>query len=183
VLARWGVAFGPLAVWLVSMKLLNRAFTLAFFALAPLVGFSADNEATKAFKEDLKKAGAGDPEAQCAIGSIYAGGNTSLGIKADRNIANSWYLKAANQGYKPVYGKLSMFHALEAVMCKARGASESEEIAEHIKWFLVSQNKEKHRNREWAFGQMSESTKAEGERRAKAFMDEQAKKTPAPSSK
>jgi TPR repeat protein len=165
------------------MKLIKRLFTLAFLALAPIVGLSADNEATKAFKEDLKKAEGGDPKTQCEIASIFAGGNLSLGIKADRKIAKSWYLKAVNQGYAPAYHKLSMFHALEAVMCKARGVSESEEIAESIKWVLIHRNKEEYPDRNWAFGQMSESTKAEGERRAKAFRAEQAKKAPAPSGK
>ena len=182
-LARWGVAFGPLAVWLVSMKLLNRAFTLAFFALAPLVGFSADNEATKAFKEDLKKAGAGDPEAQCAIGSIYAGGSTSLGIKADRNIANSWYLKAANQGYKPAYLSLSKFHAMGALFYQAYGLSQSDEIAESVKWYLIYRDKESYPSLEWMHGKMSQATKAEGELRAKAFRADQAKKAKSPSGK
>jgi len=183
------------------MNITKQAFVLLALFVIPFASYSqekktktkapqsipaipaGESEEKKAFKEDLQRAMKGDPEAQCAIATIYAGGNTSLGVKVDRNIASSWYLKAANQGYRPVYSKLSMFHALEAVMCKARGASESEEIAEHIKWFLVAQNKEKHRNREWAFGQMSESTKAEGERRAKAFMDEQAKKSQSPAGK
>jgi TPR repeat protein len=165
------------------MKLVKLLFTIGFFALVPLVGFSADNEETKSFKEDLKRAEGGDPKAQCEIASIYAGGKQSLGIKADRKIAKSWYLKAANQGYAPVYHKLSMFHALEAVMCKARGVSESEEVAESIKWVLVHRNKEEYPNRDWGFGQMSESTKVEGERRAKVFRAEQAKKAPSPSGK
>lgn len=165
------------------MKLIKRLLALACLALAPIVGLSADNEATKAFKEDLKKAEAGDPEAQCEIASIFAGGNLSLGIKADRKIAKSWYLKAANQGYKPVYHKLSMFHALEANMCQARRVSESDDVAEHIKWVLIARDKEEYPGREWAFGKMSEETKIEGERRAKVFRAEQAKKSPAPAGK
>lgn len=165
------------------MKLIGRAFTLAFFALTPLIGFPADNEETKSFKEDLKRAESGDPKAQCEIASIFAGGKLALGIKADRKIAKSWYLKAANQGYAPVYYKLSMFHALEANECKARRVSESEDVAEHIKWMLVHRNKEEYPDRIWAFGTMSESTKAEGERRAKAFRAEQVKRAQSPSAK
>lgn len=165
------------------MKLIKCLFTLLSFTLIPLVGISADNEATKAFKEDLKKAEGGDPEAQCEIAQIYAGGNLSLGIKADRKIAKSWYLKAANQGYKPVYHKLSMFHALEANMCQARRVSESDDVAEHVKWELIARDKEEYPGREWAFGKMSETTKVEGERRAKVFRAEQAKRNPAPAGK
>ena len=142
-----------------------------------------DNETTRAFREDLKKAEGGNPEAQCEIASIFATGNSSLGIKLDRNIARSWYLKAANQGYGPAFRRLSMLHANEAYMCKTRGESESEEVAEHIKWELIARNKDEYPNRRWTFGNMSESTKAEGERRAKAFRDEQAKKPPAHSGK
>jgi TPR repeat protein len=165
------------------MKLINRLVILLSFTLIPAAVFSADNEASRAFKEDLKKAEGGDPEAQCEIAQIYAGGNLSLGIKADRKIAKSWYLKAANQSYKPVYHKLSMFHALEANMCQARRVSESDDVAEHIKWVLIARDKEEYPGREWAFGKMSESTKIEGERRAKVFRAEQAKKSSAPAGK
>ena len=144
---------------------------------------AGESEEKKAFNETLKKAEMGDPKAQSEIGAIYAGGNTNLGIKSDRKIGKAWYLKAANQGYQPVYSKLSMFHAMGANFYQSYGLNQSEEIAELVKWFLLSRNTESYPSLEWLGGKMSESTKAEGERRAKAFMDEQAKKAPAPSGK
>ncbi len=165
------------------MKLLNQVFASALFALAPLVGFSADNEATKVFKENLKKAQAGDPEAQCEIAQIYVDGNASLEVKADRKVAKSWYQKAANQGHEPAYLSLSKFHAIGANFYQAYGLNQSDEIAESVKWDLLYRDKEIYPSLNWMYGKMSESTKAEGERRAKAFRAEQAKKTQSPSRK
>jgi TPR repeat protein len=144
---------------------------------------AGESEEKKAFRETLKKAEMGDPKAQSEIGGIYAGGNTNLGIKADRKIGKAWYLKAANQGYQPVYSKLSMFHAMGANFYQSYGLNQSEEIAELVKWFLLSRNTESYPSLEWLGGKMSESTKAEGERRAKTFRAEQAKNPQAPSGK
>jgi TPR repeat protein len=165
------------------MKLLNQVFTLAFFALAPLVGLSADNEATKVFKENLKNAQAGEPKAQCEIAEIYVDGNASLGVKADRKVAKSWYQKAANQGYEPAFLSLSKFHAMGANFYQAYGLNQSDEIAESVKWDLLYRDKEIYPSLNWMYGKMSESTKADGERRAKAFRAEQAKKPQSPSRK
>jgi TPR repeat protein len=165
------------------MKLIGRLFTLAFFALAPLAGLSADNEATKVFKENLKNAQAGDPEAQCEIAKIYVDGNTSFGIKADRKVAKSWYQKAANQGHKPAYLSLSKFHAMGALFYQAYGLSQSDEIAESVKWDLIFRDKESYPSLEWMHGKMSQATKVEGELRAKAFRAEQAKKAKSSSGK
>ena len=144
---------------------------------------AGESEEKKAFKETLKKAEMGDPSAQSEVGAIYAGGNSNLGIKSDRKIGKEWYLKAANQGYQPVYSKLSMFHAMGANFYQSYGLNQSDEIAESVKWVLLSRNIETYPSLEWAFGKMSESTKAEGERRAKAFRDEQAKKAQTPAGK
>ena len=144
---------------------------------------AGESEEKKAFKETLKKAEMGDPSAQSEVGAIYAGGNSNLGIKSDRKIGKEWYLKAANQGYQPVYSKLSTFHAMGANFYQSYGLNQSEEIAELVKWFLLSRNSESYPSLEWLGGKMSESTKAEGERRAKAFRAEQANKTPARSGK
>ena len=143
----------------------------------------ADSEEKKIFQELLKKAEMGDPAAQCEIGAIYAGGNSNLGIKADRKVGKAWYQKAANQNYKPVYRTLSMFHAMGANFYQAYGLNQSDEIAESVKWDLLSRNAESYTSLEWPFGKMSESTKAEGERRAKEFRAEQAKKKLPPATK
>ena len=165
------------------MKLIGRVFILAFLALAPLVGFSADNEATKAYKENLKKAQAGDPEAQCEIAKIYIDGSTALGVKADRKLAKSWYQKAANQGHEPAYLLLSKFHAMGANFYQAYGLNQSDEIAESVKWDLIYQDKESYPSLNWMYGKMSQATKAEGELRAKTFRAEQAKKGKSPARK
>jgi hypothetical protein len=144
---------------------------------------AGESEEKKAFLETFKKAEMGDPSAQCEIGSIYAGGNSNLGIKADRKIAKSWYQKAANQNHNPAYELLYKFHAMGANFYQAYGVNQSDEIAESVKWDLIYRDKESYPSLEWLYGKMSESTKAEGERRAKAFRAEQAKKTPAPSGK
>lgn len=165
------------------MKLLKYAFALALVILTPLAGFSADSEATKAFKESLKKAQAGDPEAQCEIAKIYIDGNTSFGIKSDRKLAKSWFQKAANQGHESAYQLLSKFHAMGALFYQAYGLNQSDEIAESVKWDLVYRDKETYPSLEWMHGKMSQTTKAEGERRAKAFRDEQAKRDKSPAGK
>jgi TPR repeat protein len=144
---------------------------------------AGESEEKKAFKETLQKAEMGDPKAQSEIGAIYVGGNAKLGIKSDRKIGEAWYLKAANQGYQPVYNKLATFHANGAHSYKFYGLNQSEEIAESVKWNLLYRKIESYPSLEWAFGKMSESTKAEGERRAKTFMDEQAKKAKSPATK
>lgn len=144
---------------------------------------NVDNEESKIFQETLVKAEMGDPSAQCEMGAIYAGGNSKLGIKSDRKLARAWYLRAAYQGCQPSYHKLSMFHAMGANFYHAYGLNQSDEISESVKWDLLHRNKETYSSLQWAFGRMSESTKAEGERRAKAFRAEQAQKAPAPSGK
>jgi TPR repeat protein len=175
------------------MNIVVKSFLLLGLMVIPFSGYSkekekkktgavekappiADSEEKKAFRETLKKAEMGDPSAQCEIGAIYAGGNSNLGIKADRKLGRAWYQKAANQNYQPVYHTLSMFHAMGANFYQAYGLNQSDEIAESIKWALLSRNTESYPSLAWAFGKMSESTKVEGERRAKEFRAEQAKK-------
>jgi TPR repeat protein len=180
------------------MSITKHAFFLLALIAIPFASYSkektkapqslpalpvGESEERKAFKETLKKAEMGDPKAQSEIGAIYAGGNSNLGIKSDRKIGKAWYLKAASQGYQPVYHTLSMFHAMGANFYQAYGLNQSDEIAESVKWVLLSRNIETYPSLEWAFGKMSESTKAEGERRANSFRAEQAKKSPTPSGK
>jgi len=183
------------------MNITKQAFVLLALIAIPFASYSqekkaetktpqsvpaipaGESEEKKAFNETLKKAEMGDPKAQSEIGAIYVGGNTKLGIKSDRKIGEAWYLKAANQGYQPVYNKLATFHANGAHSYKFYGLNQSEEIAESVKWDLLYRKIESYPSLGWAFGKMSESTKAEGERRAKAFMDEQAKKAPSPAGK
>jgi hypothetical protein len=185
------------------MNILKHIVAMLALALIPLAVFSkekvkikapllpspepalpiVDNEERKMFQETLVKAEMGDPSAQCEMGAIYAGGNSKLGIKSDRKLARAWYLRAAHQGYQPSYHKLSMFHAMGANFYHAHGLNQSDEISESVKWDLLHRNKENYPSLQWAFGKMSESTKAEGERRANVFRAEQAKKAPAPSGK
>jgi len=177
------------------MKIAMKAILLLVLTVIPLSGYSkdkqktgaveqappvADSEEKKAFRETLKKAEMGDPSAQCEIGDIYAGGNSNLGIKSDRKVGRAWYQKAINQGYQPVYSTLSKFHSMGANFYQAYGLNQSDEIAELVKWYLLSRGIESYPSLQWLGGKMSESTKAEGERRAKEFRAEQAKKNQPP---
>jgi|APGre2960657444_1045066.scaffolds.fasta_scaffold11443_3 hypothetical protein len=153
---------------------------------APLVPTS---EQKKAYQETLKKAEVGDPEAQYSIGLLCEKFGPNLGFKSENLSghdvgAHDWFLMAANQAYRPAYSRLYWSHSKRALLSREYKYDKSNEIAESIKWHLLNRNIDSDPSLKLPLGlTMSESTRAEGERRAKAFRAEQAKKAPSPAGK
>ena len=55
--------------------------------------------------ELLRAANQGAPEAQYVVGVCYANG---LGVDADRDVAEKWFLKSAQEGFAPSQYELSL---------------------------------------------------------------------------
>lgn len=136
-------------------------------------GAVSESEESKAFQEALQKAQGGDAEAQFKVGKNYQSGNSKAGIVAkDLALAESWYLKAARQGHHGAILATHYIYSEKAREAVRKKKNDSDAIAEAIKWSLLSRGLEKWKWDKWDVVPLTEATKAEGEKRAKAFRDE-----------
>jgi TPR repeat protein len=126
-----------------------------------------DSEEFRAFKEALQKAEDGDSKAQCVIGLSYLVGSEKKGIQKNEATAEAWYLKAAKQGNKTAFKQLREIHGRRAGELRAKGKSDTEEVAEFLKFGLLL-----GRDQDLLSSEISDSTKAEAKRRAAKFRQE-----------
>jgi TPR repeat protein len=85
---------------------------------------SSQTDPNNLFKETLKKAEAGDAEAQFNLGNKYWNGQ---GVPQDYKEAVKWYLKAAEQGLAEARALLGVMHA--------DGQGVPQDYKEAIKWY------------------------------------------------
>lgn len=79
------------------------------------LGQAALAESIPDFKNMLRAAEQGDPEAQLSIGAMYANGQ---GISQDNRLAVHWYRKAAEQGYAEAQYNFGVMYANGEGVCQ-----------------------------------------------------------------
>jgi len=159
------VSPGPslLVVGLVGFLAFSASPVRAQLSQTPPSSAVVEGEEAKIFREKLAKAEAGDPKAQVSVGDAFQFGNRRAGIQSNLVTAEAWYLKAASQGYKSAYDRLSEIHHMRAMEASNQGRSDSEELIESAKFAILAGN------RSPSF-RMSESSLAEARRRADAWL-------------
>jgi TPR repeat protein len=135
----------------------------------PSVVVPKDSEAYRAHLDLVKDAEAGDAKAQCSLGLIYQRGSVKLGVVKDAETGEKWFIKSAKQGNTLAFSHLYTLHVDRARALVAKGLSDSDEVAEQVKWYVLLSGRAEYKvsNRT-----ISRETKAEGEARAKTFRDE-----------
>jgi len=127
-----------------------------------------DPEQKRVFEELKAKAISGDTESQHKMGLWYLVGHEPGVPKTDIKSAESWFLKAADKGYKESFRQLSSIYYDRFAYSKERNPND---LAEAHKWRLLEINNDEAMKKTEFIGvfPLSEKTRADGEERAKKF--------------
>lgn len=161
---------------------LIRLFSCLLLLIFCANAYSAlDPEQRQVFEELKSKALAGDTESQHKMGKWYLIGHHP-DDKPDKKIAEFWFLKAADKGFKESFDELSVIYYEKFAYSKERNQND---LAEAHKWRLLSiNNDEAMRNvKFFLVYPLSEKTRADGEARAKKFRAEHPGRPVTPSGK
>jgi TPR repeat protein len=136
-------------------------------SLTPTAGVKGarptDPEAIRVYNEILAKAQAGEAESQQIIGTYFLSGKSP--VTKDEKLAESWFLKAADQGWVRAFSSLEYLHG-DKVRSAASPLAASQELTEACKWAVLAKGGPVAIV---AGKKLSEQTKAEGEALAKQY--------------
>ena len=128
-------------------------------------GKQVDQEQVRLFNEIQLKSKSGDPESQYKLGVYYLTGKAP--VEKDEKIAESWFLKSAQQGYVRSFTYLEQIHSARSRIA-ATPVDSSRELAQAYQWAYLS-------NRGpvslLSGRQLSEQTKIEGTELARQFLE------------
>jgi TPR repeat protein len=140
----------------------KKLVQLAAILFTLILGAQTSTEDQLIHRELVAKAESGDLRSQVQLGNRFMLGNARAGVVKDLAAAESWFLKAAAQGYAPAFERLAEIHFDEASRLSSMGRVETEELVEGYKWSILAGSMSAPRT-------LSQSTKNEAARRAEAW--------------